>query len=119
MRQTLHDRLPMWVQGQGEDLRYAGARRCYPGYLTSLVLPRLALLLAAASAAMAQPSALLDAMSQELNRNYTTLKEKADPPPYFLSYEITEQDFRSVSGTLGTINSTGNSKNRAMDVSVR
>ena len=51
--------------------------------------------------AFAQPSVLLDAMSQELNRNFSVLKEKADPPPYFMSYEVTEQEVRSVSGTLG------------------
>src|SRR5690348_1773495 len=58
-------------------------------------------------------------MSQELNRNFTTLKQKADPPPYFLSYEVTEQDYHDISGTLGTISSTGGGKERAMDVSVR
>ena len=58
-------------------------------------------------------------MSQELNRNFTVLKQKADPPPYFLSYEVTEQDYRGISGTLGTISSTGGGKDRVMDVSVR
>ena len=66
-----------------------------------------------ASNAAAQPSVLLDAMSQELNRNFSVLKEKADPPPYFLSYEITEQEFRSVTGTLGTVDSTAAGKTRA------
>src|SRR5437764_14770908 len=76
-------------------------RQCYPKYLTPIVSPRLALLCLAASIAIGQtpqtplaapqppatprPSALLDAMAQELNRNFTVLKEKADPPPYFLS----------------------------------
>jgi TldD protein len=83
------------------------------------MLPRLALLLAAASAAMAQPSVLLDAMSQELNRNFTVMKEKADPPPYFLSYEVTEVEYHTVSGTLGTVDGSDGSKNRALDVSVR
>jgi predicted Zn-dependent protease len=69
--------------------------------------------------AAAQPGVLLDAMSQELNRNFTTLKEKADPPPYFLSYEITEQEFRSVTGTLGTVDSANGGKTRALDVSIR
>jgi predicted Zn-dependent protease len=69
--------------------------------------------------AAAQPGVLLDAMSQELNRNFTTLKEKADPPPYFLSYEITEHEFRSVTGTLGTVDSTNGGKTRALDVSIR
>ena len=72
-----------------------------------------------ASNAVAQPPLLLDAMSQELNRNYSALKDKADPPPYFLSYEITEQEFRSVSGTLGTVDATNGGKSRALDVSVR
>jgi len=72
-----------------------------------------------ASNATAQPTVLLDAMSQELNRNFSTLKEKADPPPYYLSYEITEQEFRSVTGTLGTVDSTAGSKSRALDVSIR
>ena len=58
-------------------------------------------------------------MSQELNRNFTALKEKADPPPYFLSYEITEQEFRAVTGTLGTVDSAAGSKSRALDVSIR
>jgi len=62
---------------------------------------------------------MLDAMSQELNRNFTTLKQKADPPPYFLSYEVTEIDYHSVSGTLGTVDATSGGKTRALDVSVR
>ncbi len=66
-----------------------------------------------------QSTALLDAMSQELTRNFTVLKEKADPAPYFLSYEVTEQEVHSISGTLGTIASSGGGKARALDVSVR
>lgn len=72
-----------------------------------------------ASFAWAQPSPLLDSMTQELNRNFTVLKQKADPPPYFLSYEVTEDDYRGVSATLGTIESNNNGKERVMDVSVR
>jgi TldD protein len=87
--------------------------------LTSNPATRLWLFLAAASLAVAQPSPLLDALSQELNRNYTALRQKTEPPAYFLSYEVTEQEYRSVSGTLGTIESTNNAKNRVLDVSVR
>src|SRR5690242_2192916 len=98
---------------------FFGFPECYPVRLTPLTALRLTLLLSVASLAAAQPSALLDAMSQELNRNFTVLKQKADPPPYFLSYEVTEQDYRGISGTLGTISSTGGGKDRVMDVSVR
>jgi len=58
-------------------------------------------------------------MSQELARNFNVLKEKADPAPYFLSYEITEEEYRSVAGTLGTIDSRGAGRSRALDISVR
>ena len=80
---------------------------------------RLTFLVAAVSIASAQPSVLLDAMSQELNRNFSILKEKADPPPYFMSYEVTEQEVRSVSGSLGALTASGGGKERFLDVSVR
>lgn len=68
---------------------------------------------------MAQPSVLLDAMSQELSRNFVTLKDKADPPPYFLSYEITQTEAHSLSGTLGALESHHEGMSRELDVSVR
>ncbi len=58
-------------------------------------------------------------MSQELNRNFTILKEKGDPPPYYLSYEVTDVDYRTISGTLGAIEASNGGRNRMLDVSVR
>ncbi|HEV3333382.1 MAG TPA: metallopeptidase TldD-related protein [Bryobacteraceae bacterium] len=75
--------------------------------------------LAAASPAPAQSPSVLDILAQELNRNFTALKQKGEPAAYFLSYEVAEQDFRGISGTLGTIASTNNAKDRVLDVSVR
>jgi len=93
--------------------------QCYAESLTRLVLFYLPLLGLVASNAAAQPTVLLDAMSQELNRNFGVLKDKADPPPYFLSYQITEQEYRSMTGTLGTVDSSTGGKSRALDVSIR
>jgi TldD protein len=87
--------------------------------LTRLISPLCALLFSVASIAADQPSALLDVMSQELNRNFLVLKQKADPPPYFLSYEITELDYRALSATLGAIDDASGGKTRSLDVSVR
>jgi TldD protein len=101
------------------------AAQCYPRYLTRLVLPRLALPPLVAFLAFAQTpprqdgKVLLDAMAQELNRNFTVLKEKADPVPYFLSYEVTEVTYRSISATLGTLTGQDTGTSRALDVSVR
>ena len=58
-------------------------------------------------------------MAQELNRNFIALKEKADPAPYFLSYEITQIEYRSVAATLGSLTADGGGTSRALDVSVR
>lgn len=67
----------------------------------------------------AQSSVLLDTMSGELDRNFSTLKAKADPAPYFLSYEVTEEDFHGVSASLGAITGNSHGKSRRMDVCVR
>ena len=46
----------------------------------------LALPLAAATA----PS-LLDILSDELQRNFTILKQNGDPPPYYMDYTVTDE----------------------------
>jgi TldD protein len=76
-------------------------------------------LLLTASTSAGQAPALLGAMSQELDRNFAVLKQKADPAPYFISYEITEQEYRSISGTHGAVNPVEAGKIRTLDVSVR
>ena len=58
-------------------------------------------------------------MGEELNRNYGVLKEKADPPPYFMSYEITEEEYHVVSASLGAITTSNGGKGRNLDVSIR
>ena len=73
-----------------------------------------ALPLAAASA----PS-LLDILSDELQRNFTILKQKADPPPYYLDYTVTDDERQTLSATLGTIDSRDNQKRRVLDITLR
>lgn len=58
-------------------------------------------------------------MTQELQRNFSVLKQKADPAPYYLSYEVTDQEYFSVSASLGALSGMGHSRNRYLDVSVR
>ena len=69
--------------------------------------------------ASAQSSVLLDTMSDELGRNFSVLKAKADPAPYFLSYEVTEEEVHGVSATLGAVTSNTEGKSRRLDVCVR
>ncbi len=72
-----------------------------------------------ATAFGADNSVVLNTMADELQRNYQTLKQKADPAPYFLSYEVTEQENYSIGASLGVLNSKGGGKNRYLDVTVR
>ncbi len=79
-----------------------------------LTLAFWALPLAAASA----PS-LLDILSDELQRNFTILKQKADPPPYYMDYTVTDEESQSFSATLGTIDSRNKEHLRYLDITLR
>ena len=54
-----------------------------------------------------------------MDRNFRILKEKADPPPYFINYEITDEDIQSVSATLGSVSHNSGNRARHLDVSLR
>jgi predicted Zn-dependent protease len=77
------------------------------------------LLLVGLTAAHAQTPALLDILTEELNRNFTELKKKLDSAPYFISYSVVEQRNQFASGTLGVLQSEDTNHNRIFDVSVR
>src|SRR5271156_1427853 len=70
--------------------------------------------LAAASA----PS-LLDILSDELQRNFTILKQNGDPPPYYMDYTVTDEENQSISATLGTIESRNKGRLRYLDITLR
>jgi TldD protein len=78
-----------------------------------------ALFALSAAAFGAGDSVLLDTMNQELERNFQALKQKADPAPYFMAYEVTDLDSHEVGATLGVLNSTSDTHNRYLDVTVR
>ncbi len=83
------------------------------------ILHVVALLTVSAVAFGAEDRVVLNTMTEELQRNFQTLKQKADPPPYFMSYEITDLATHSVSASLGVLNEMGDSHNRYLDVTVR
>ena len=62
---------------------------------------------------------LLQILGQELERNFTVLKQKADPAPYFLSYEVTETESDIISAASGTLSSVTHSTHRQLDVTLR
>jgi predicted Zn-dependent protease len=82
-------------------------------------LIRIALLGLCASFCFAQAPALSGILGEELNRNFQILKEKGSPPPYFMSYTVTEQEACSITATLGALQSSICSRTRLLDVSLR
>jgi TldD protein len=81
-------------------------------------LSRLLLLVVFVWSAGAQSSGVLAVMSEELERNFSALK-KADPPPYFMSYAVTDQDYALVTGSFGAVTGQRRSRGANLDVTVR
>lgn len=82
------------------------------------ILRGAALLLAFLPLSFAE-SKVLDILSQELDRNFSILKEKADPPPYFISYEVTEEESHHIGAALGALTADSDGRSRHLDVSLR
>lgn len=78
--------------------------------------PRALLLLALVVPAPGQ--SVLDVMTAELQRNFNALK-KADPPPYFLAYSVTEQESHAIAAAYGALTANQPSHRRFFDVTVR
>jgi TldD protein len=69
--------------------------------------------------AAAAPPTLLDILNDELQRNFSVLKEKADPPPYYMAYTVTEEETQIVSASLGALNGQHTGHLRYLDVTIR
>ena len=63
-------------------------------------------------------SIVIQAMEEELERSMTGLA-KADPPPYFISYRIIEQQRAEVQGSNGALLSSDETHTRWLQTSVR
>ncbi len=70
------------------------------------------------AAAPEKPSPVLSAMKAELDRSWAALASQPTPP-YFLSYEITENDGVFVRAAFGTLISSTRNRRRQLDVDLR
>jgi TldD protein len=68
--------------------------------------------------ALAQ-SPLTKILLDELTRNFTFLKQQADPPPYFMGYAVTETESDVVESSGGSVDEENHSHTRDLDVTVR
>ncbi|MFB3813369.1 MAG: TldD/PmbA family protein [Terriglobales bacterium] len=61
---------------------------------------------------------VLASMKQELNRSFAILK-KSPVPPYFLSYELTDNRAISATSSFGALTSSGDIRSRLLDIDLR
>ena len=61
---------------------------------------------------------VLSSMRQEVDRSMRNFKN-AQPPPYFLSYQITDNRAVNVSASFGTLTSSSDQTTRVLDVDIR
>jgi TldD protein len=78
----------------------------------------MALAVALTAVASAEPP-LVRILAGELDRNFQILKQRADPAPYYIAYEVTEQEAGVVSATLGALKTARTDHTRVLDVTVR
>ncbi len=83
------------------------------------VLFRAAFLAGCASLAFAQTPPLIRILADELNRNFNVLRQKADPPAYYMAYEATETEASSANASLGALKSSRSDRARVVDITVR
>ena len=62
---------------------------------------------------------LVKILSDELDRNFTTLKQKGNPAPYFMSYEVTSTDSYALVASRGSLETQQHNQARYLDVTIR
>ena len=58
---------------------------------------------------------LLQAITDEMNRSFKVLKEKGDPPPYFLSFRVTDTKSTVISAAHGALLGNSTKHSRILD----
>lgn len=58
-------------------------------------------------------------LSDELQRNFSILKQKADPAPYFMAYAVTDEETQNLSASFGVLEAAGKGHTRFLDITVR
>lgn len=75
--------------------------------------------LALACAGLRAQSPLIKILSDELDRNFTVLKQKGEPPPYFMAYEVTDDEADVVAASQGSLDGQNHVHHRLLDVTIR
>ncbi len=66
-----------------------------------------------------QNARLTEILSQELARNYDALRDKGDPAPYYLAYEVVDREGCSVAASVGALQGSSCGRARILDATIR
>jgi len=77
----------------------------------------LSLALACGCASAQNP--LVKILAGELDRNYSYLKEHGEPPPYFMAYEVTDNESDILVASQGSIDTENHNHSRYLDTTIR
>jgi TldD protein len=80
---------------------------------------RYLLVLALVSSYAAAQSPLVKVLSDELDRNFTILKQKGDPPPYFMAYSVNDDEADVIVAGRGSLDVQNHGRRRLLDVTIR
>ncbi len=64
-------------------------------------------------------NSLVDILNSELNREFAGLKAKGDPAPYYMAYEVSEEQTDSASASLGALIDNVHNHGRGVDTTIR
>ena len=64
-------------------------------------------------------SILIKALEEEQKRSFELLKKNGNPPPYFLSYEVTDTISTNITSSFGALRNSDTNHSRQLDVSMR
>jgi predicted Zn-dependent protease len=67
----------------------------------------------------APATSLISVLNDELNREFSVLRSKADPAPYYMAYEVIEEQNDSASATMGALLQHTKNHRRTVDTTVR
>ena len=62
---------------------------------------------------------LMTIVKDELNREFNELKQKGDPPPYYMAYEVSDEHSTIVSANLGALVNDSQTHVRGFDTTIR
>ena len=62
---------------------------------------------------------LTEILQEELQREFAALKSKGDPAPYFLAYEVTDEETDSQTASLGALIQSVHGHQRGFDTTIR